>query len=82
MAEAVLDLIRQDQALARKRIKDGLAQARAKGQRLGRAKIDRSVEVAIRRALRKGDRGIHKIAAEFSVGTGTVQRIKNEMESG
>jgi len=29
-------------------------------------------------ALRKGDRGIHKI--DFGAGTGTVQQIKSEME--
>jgi hypothetical protein len=29
--------------------------------------------------LRKGDVGMHKIAAAFGVGTGTVQRIKAEM---
>jgi hypothetical protein len=34
---------------------------------------------SIRSALSKGDAGIHKIAARFCVGTGTVQRIKGEM---
>ena len=34
---------------------------------------------AIRKALAKGDKGILKIASEFSVGSGTVQRIKAEM---
>lgn len=34
----------------------------------------------IRQALRKGDCGMHKIAAEFGVGTGTVQRVKAEMQ--
>jgi hypothetical protein len=29
--------------------------------------------------LQKGDLGMHKIAARFGVGTGTVQRIKAEM---
>jgi hypothetical protein len=27
----------------------------------------------------KGDAGMHKIAARFGVGTGTVQRVKAEM---
>jgi len=31
-----------------------------------------------RKALAKGDKGILKIAAEFGVGSGTVQRIKAE----
>ena len=35
-----------------------------------------STEVSIRRVLAKGDKGILKIAAEFGVGSGTVQRIK------
>jgi hypothetical protein len=30
-------------------------------------------------ALTKGEAGMHKIAARFGVGTGTVQRIKSEM---
>jgi hypothetical protein len=37
------------------------------------------VEQAIRAALAKGDEGMHKIAARFGVGTGTVQRIRAEM---
>jgi len=32
-----------------------------------------------RKALAEGDRGILKIASEFGVGSGTVQRIKAEM---
>jgi len=31
----------------------------------------------VRKALAKGDKGILKIAAEFGVGSGTVQRIKS-----
>jgi len=42
-------------------------------------KIAASTEASIRKALAKGDRGILKIAAEFGVGSGTVQRIKAEM---
>ena len=36
-------------------------------------------EAAIRKALKKGDTGIRKIATTLGVGTGTVQRIKAEM---
>jgi hypothetical protein len=36
-------------------------------------------EKAIRAALSRGGEGMHKIAARFGVGTGTVQRIKAEM---
>jgi hypothetical protein len=43
------------------------------------ARTDKATETAIRSALQKGDTGMHKIAAAFGVGTGTVQRIKAEM---
>jgi hypothetical protein len=38
-------------------------------------------EAAIRCALQNGDSGMHKIAAAFGVGAGTVQRIKAEMST-
>jgi hypothetical protein len=44
----------------------------------GRPKTDPATEKAIRAALSKGDEGMHKIAARYGVGTGTVQRIKAE----
>jgi hypothetical protein len=47
--------------------------------KLGRPKIDKATEAAIRAALEAGDAGMHKIAAAFGVGTGTVQRIKAEI---
>jgi DNA invertase Pin-like site-specific DNA recombinase len=56
----------------------GLKRARANGKTLGRPKIDASTEASIRKALAKGDKGILKIAAEFGVGSGTVQRIEAE----
>ena len=63
------------------RVNAGLARAKAKGVTLGRPKIDEKTEQAIRRALAKGDKGKHKLAAEFGVGSGTVARIKAEMEA-
>ena len=57
----------------------GLKRARANGKILGRPKIAASTERSIRKALAKGDKGILKVAAEFGVGSGTVQRIKAEM---
>jgi hypothetical protein len=36
-------------------------------------------ESAIQAALAAGDMGMHRIAARFGVGTGTVQRIKAGM---
>jgi DNA invertase Pin-like site-specific DNA recombinase len=44
-------------------------------------KIDEAVETNIRKALRTGEMGMHKIAAEFAVGTETVQRIRAEMSA-
>ena len=54
----------------------GSSVLRANGKTLGRPKIAASTEASIRKALAKGDKGILKIAAEFGVGSGTVQRIK------
>jgi hypothetical protein len=46
---------------------------------LGRPRTDKATEAGIRSSLQAGDIGMHKIAAAFGVGTGTVQRIKAEM---
>jgi DNA invertase Pin-like site-specific DNA recombinase len=64
------------------RVNAGLARARARGVQLGRPRIDGKIEAAIRKAIAKGDKGKHKIAAQFSVGSGTVARIKAEMAAG
>lgn len=61
------------------RVKAGLARAKAEGKTLGRPRIAGAEENSIRRALAKGDKGIRKIATEFGVGVGTVQRIKDAM---
>jgi len=68
-----------ERAMIVERVNAGLKRARAAGQVLGRPRIDASTEASIRKALAKGDKGILKIASEFSVGSGTVQRIKAEM---
>jgi hypothetical protein len=41
--------------------------------------VDATIETAIRKALARGDKGIRRIAVEFGVGTGTVQRVKAEL---
>jgi DNA invertase Pin-like site-specific DNA recombinase len=56
-----------------------LAERKAQGKRLGRPRTDPTVEKAIRASLRAGGKGIHAIAREHGVGTGTVQRVKAEM---
>lgn len=64
------------------RVHAGLKRARKEGKQLGRPKIgDKQPEKErkIREALALGKEGMHKIAARYHVGTGTVQRIKAEM---
>src|SRR5450755_343955 len=67
-----------ERAMIRERVNAGLARARAQGKALGRPRLDSVTEKAIRKALQKGDTGMRKIAEQFQVGTGTVQRIKAE----
>jgi DNA invertase Pin-like site-specific DNA recombinase len=68
-----------ERAMIQERVRAGLARAKDEGKTLGRPKIEGVIEAGIRGALQKGDLGMHKIAARFGVGTGTVQRIKAEM---
>jgi DNA invertase Pin-like site-specific DNA recombinase len=72
-----------ERSMIQERVRAGLARARAEGTKsgrpMGRPKTDPATEKAIRAALSKADTGMHKIAAQFGVGTGTVQRIKAEM---
>ncbi|HEV2545916.1 MAG TPA: recombinase family protein [Stellaceae bacterium] len=67
------------------RINAGLARARKHGTKsgnpFGRPRIDATLEKRIRAAIAKGGKGKHKLAAEFGVGSGTIARIKAEMEA-
>ncbi len=63
-----------ERAIIKDRVKSGLARAKAKGKRLGRPPVGRSVEEAVR-AARAQQKGIRKIARELGIGVGTVQRI-------
>jgi DNA invertase Pin-like site-specific DNA recombinase len=69
-----------ERSVIRERINAGLARARTQGTKsgkpIGRPRVPAKTEAAIAKALRKGDQGIHKIAAAHSVGVGVVQRIK------
>jgi DNA invertase Pin-like site-specific DNA recombinase len=65
--------------MIQERVRAGLARARAQGKRLGRPRINAKLERRIRDALAKGDRGILKIAADFGVGSGTVQRVRTTL---
>ena len=51
----------------------------ASGKQLGRPKIEAAMEKRIQAQLR-AKKGMLAIARELKVGTGTVQRIKREME--
>jgi DNA invertase Pin-like site-specific DNA recombinase len=77
---AVADVFAElERAIAVERLQAGAAKVRQYGVKLGRKRIDPSIESAIRDALQKGDAGMISIAKRFGVGTGTVQRIKAEM---
>jgi DNA invertase Pin-like site-specific DNA recombinase len=68
-----------ERSLIRSRIKVGLRRAVAQGKHLGRPKIDAALERKARAQLSKGV-GILKVARTVGLGTGTVQRIKAEMQ--
>jgi DNA invertase Pin-like site-specific DNA recombinase len=68
-----------ERSMIRQRIHAGLKRAVAQGAQLGRPRIDAAVERRIQAQLRLG-KGILKVARELGVGSGTVQRIKAEME--
>jgi len=67
-----------ERTMIRQRINAGLKRAIAQGVKLGRPKIDGATERKVRRRLAKG-MGILKVAKSLGIGTGTVQRISNEL---
>ena len=69
-----------ERSMIQQRVNAGLARAGAQGKRLRRPKIDAKTEWAICQALATGQ-SILKTAAQFGVGSGTVQRIKAQMGS-
>jgi DNA invertase Pin-like site-specific DNA recombinase len=69
-----------ERAMIRERVKAGLKRAVAQGKTLGRPTIDPELERKAQRELRKGT-GILKVAKQLGLGTGTVQRIANEMRA-
>ena len=68
-----------ERSMIRQRIHAGLKRAVAQGTQLGRPRIDPAMEKRIQAQLR-GGKGMRKIARELGVGTGTVQRVRQEME--
>jgi DNA invertase Pin-like site-specific DNA recombinase len=67
-----------ERSMIRQRVHAGLKRAVAQGKQLGRPKISEALERRIQSQLR-ANKGILKVARECGVGTGTVQRIKDEM---
>jgi DNA invertase Pin-like site-specific DNA recombinase len=67
-----------ERSMIRQRVNAGLRRAIEQGKQLGRPRIDEAIERRILSHLRKGT-GILKTAKLCEVGTGTVQRIKDEM---
>jgi DNA invertase Pin-like site-specific DNA recombinase len=68
----------QERSILRSRVLAGLERVRAQGGKLGRPKVSPKVENAIRTHLSAG-KGILKVAALVGVGSGTVQRVRQEM---
>jgi DNA invertase Pin-like site-specific DNA recombinase len=67
-----------ERTMIRQRIKAGLKRVVAQGVKFGRPKIDSATERKVRKQLAKG-LGILKVAKSLGIGTGTVQRISNEL---
>jgi DNA invertase Pin-like site-specific DNA recombinase len=67
-----------ERSMIQQRIRAGLKRAVAQGIKLGRPKIDQALERKAQKQLEKG-LGILKVAKTLGLGTGTVQRIKQEM---
>ena len=56
-----------ERSIMRERINAALVRAGSNGKRLGRPRVGSEVERAIRDALRRGDKGIPKIAGKLGV---------------
>jgi DNA invertase Pin-like site-specific DNA recombinase len=67
-------------SMIQQRVRLGLKRAVAQGKQLGRPAIDSDLERKAQRQLRKGI-GILKVAKLVGLGTGTVHRIKREMDA-
>ena len=65
--------------MIRQRVHAGLKRAVAQGKQLGRPRIDAALEKRIQAQLRTG-KGMLKVARVCGVGSGTVQRFRQEME--
>ena len=72
-----------ERSMIRERVRAGLARAKDEGKKLGRPRILQATEDAIRVALAQPGRpGVRKIAVQFGVDPGTVQRVSRPFEGG
>jgi DNA invertase Pin-like site-specific DNA recombinase len=69
-----------ERAMIVERVKAGLSRARSQGKRLGRSPVSGDVVERIQAQLATGS-GILKTAKALGVGTGTVHRVKRELEA-
>jgi DNA invertase Pin-like site-specific DNA recombinase len=74
-----------ERSMIRERVLAGMSRAAANGTRsgkpIGRPRIEPETEASIRAALKKGDIGMRKVAVQFGVATGTVQRIAKGLDT-
>jgi DNA invertase Pin-like site-specific DNA recombinase len=70
-----------ERSMIQQRVRLGLKRALAQGKRLGRPAVASDLERKAQSHLRKGT-GILRTAKLVGLGTGTVHRIKREMEAG
>jgi DNA invertase Pin-like site-specific DNA recombinase len=69
-----------ERSIIQERVRAGLARAKSEGKRLGRPAIAPELEAKIKAALAKPGRpGVRKIAEQFGVDPGTVQRISRPL---
>jgi DNA invertase Pin-like site-specific DNA recombinase len=65
-----------ERSMIQERVKAGMARAKSEGKHCGRPRTPHELEERIRAALAAPGRpGFHKLAAQFGVATGTIQRL-------
>jgi DNA invertase Pin-like site-specific DNA recombinase len=69
-----------ERSMIQSRVTAGMARAKAAGKHLGRPKVSDTTQDAIKSHLASG-MGILKVASLVGVGSGTVQRVRKEMNA-
>ena len=68
-----------ERSMIQERVKAGLQRARRQGKTLGRPRVSRATEEAIRKARGAGT-GMVKIARQLGVGVSVVQRVVQDAQ--